>query len=118
MSVFKKVVGRVRDFFLEPDAKTPVAKPVATSGVPAPRPVPKSVEKPDAFEWEPPEKWRAEAETSAPAGARPSQRPPSFSARNFSTEELQRSSVLDIVEGLGQAERPAVASPGLSNDLL
>ena len=143
MSVFKKVVGRVRDFFLEPETKTTAGKPVAVGGPVAPRPALKAIEKPDAFEWEPPEKWRT---TSAPAseassplipwseGSSPARdplpgRPPVFSARNFSTEELQRSSVLDIVEAAGRVPTQPISPPlkaperasdpaGLSNDLL
>jgi 2-oxoisovalerate dehydrogenase E1 component len=126
MSVFQKVVSRVRDFFLEPaELKTAPAKPVVTPGASTPR-VPKAVEK-DAFEWEPPEKWRSPPvvakEPSAPllpwsgegpsAGSDTSEgRPPAFSARNFSTEELQRSSVLDIVEGTSRIpRRPKSAEP-------
>jgi 2-oxoisovalerate dehydrogenase E1 component len=137
MSVFKKVVGRVRDFFLEPETKTPAGNPVATAS-PSPRPGPKVVEKPDAFEWEPPEKWRTTSvpasEPSSPllpwseetiAEGPPQGRPPAFSARNFSTEELQRSSVLDIVEGVGRAparkspppQRPSIIA-GIPNELL
>src|SRR5213078_310305 len=101
MSVFNKVVSRVRDFFLEPEAPTPA---------PASKPAPKgSVEKSDSFEWEPPsEKRRPQNEAAArPLAPRPSEnsaadasspsRQAPFSPRNFSTAELQRSSVLDIV---------------------
>jgi len=98
------------------------------------------VEKPDAFEWEPPEKWRTASvgasEPSSPlvpwssdetlAGEAPQGRPPAFSARNFSTEELQKSSVVEIVESAGrtpaqvsppQERRPGITA-GIPNDLL
>ena len=141
MSVFKKVVSRVRDFFLEPEPQTPPPGSVAPQ---SPTPVPKSaIEKPDAFEWEPPEKWRASSQPSAEpspplvpwsdgsaSGEVPRQgRPPVFSARNFSTEELQKSSILDIVEAADKVpsrQRPVVAEleldaeggPGFPTELL
>ena len=131
MSVFKKVVGRVRDFFLEPETKTPAGKTVAASNSSTPRPGPRAVEKPDAFEWEPPEKWRSmnapAAEPSSPlvpwseesvAGDPPPGRPPAFSARNFSTEELQRSSVLDIVEAVGRVPTRPIPPPAKAPDLV
>ena len=131
MSVFKKVVGRVRDFFLEPETKAPSGKPVGASGPSTPRPGPKAAEKADAFEWEPPEKWRSmnapAAEPSSPlipwseessgAGTPPPGRPPAFSARNFSTEELQRSSVLDIVEAVGRVPTRPIPPPAKAPDL-
>lgn len=135
MSVFKKVVGRIRDFFLEPETKTPANRPVAASAPPTPRPAPRAVDKADAFEWEPPEKWRSTSvpapepssplipwsdESTALAGPPPG-RPPAFSARNFSTEELQRSTILDIVEGAGRTptRRPhPAAAAGLPDELL
>ena len=131
MSVFKKVVRRVRDFFLEPETKTPAGKPVAASSSSTPRPS-KAVEKPDAFEWEPPEKWRSMnapaaepssplvpwSEESAGAGDPPPGRPPAFSARNFSTEELQRSSVLDIVEAVGRVPTRPIPPPAKAPDLV
>ena len=49
MSVFNKVVSRVRDFFLEPEPKAPAPRPVSASQTIAPRPA----EKPESFEWEP-----------------------------------------------------------------
>jgi hypothetical protein len=119
MSVFKKVVGRVRDLFLEPEMKAPASKPASPAPTTAPsaKPPRPPVEKPDAFEWEPPQKWRAQAEAAAPtvsaplipqpeAAADPGQRPQGFSVRNFSTEELQRSSILDIVESAGRVAPP------------
>ena len=136
MSVFKNVVTRVRDFFLEPETKTPAPPPVGAS--PPSRPGPKVVERPDAFEWEPPEKWRSTSvpasEPSSPlipwsdetiAGDLSQGRPPAFSARNFSTEELQKRSVFDIVEGAGRAparkkppQEPPSVTAGIPNELL
>ena len=126
MSVFKKVVGRVRDFFFEPETKTPVDSPAAAP----PRTAPKAIVKPDAFEWEPPEKWRSTSvpvpEPSSPLipwsdGSAPPEdpvqgRPPAFSARNFSTEELQRSSVLDIVEAVGRVPTRPLPPPVKASD--
>ncbi len=114
MSVFKKVVGRVRDFFLEPDhkapeAKTPAPKPVEASKPspdPAPRPTPKAAaDRLESFEWEPPESWRTQSEPapepsspllpwsgeSAPlSDSPPSQKAP-FSPRNVSmVQEIPR----------------------------
>ena len=150
MSVFNKVVSRVRDFFLEPEP-TPTPAPRSAGGnapstVP-PRPAPRgTTDKADSFEWEPPEKWRAEgpdkpSQPSVPfIEANPNaSRPPSkapFSPRNFSTEELQRSSVLDIVAAVDARSKVAPArapipqtpqappgaisgtSPGLPRELL
>ncbi len=134
MSVFKNVVTRIRDFFLEPETKAPASQPVAASPSSTPRSGPKSVEKADAFEWEPPEKWRTASvpasEPSSPlipwseetvAENPPQGRPPAFSARNFSTEELQRSSVLDIVEAAGRVPTrptPAPERAGLPDEFL
>ncbi|MEO8501164.1 MAG: hypothetical protein ABI565_09635, partial [Vicinamibacteria bacterium] len=137
MSVFKRVVSRVRDFFLEPEPKRPDPAPLAP---PPKRARKKAVEKPDAFEWEPPNERHAQnaspAEFSSPLipssegssseEAPRTQRPPAFSVRNFSTEELQRSSVLDIVETAVRIPTrpipplpPKVSEiPGLSNELL
>ena len=137
MSVFKKVVGRVRDFFLEPERATPA--PLPEDPRPSPRTAPRATPKPDAFEWEPPEKWRQNApvpevspplipwaEGSEPPGETRAPRPPTFSARNFSTEELQKSSVMEIVEAVVRVPtRPIPPLPprdseplGLSTDLL
>src|SRR6187402_3909835 len=122
MSVFKKVVGRVRGFFLEPETKGQPPRPATGQSPPPARPARPSADKtPDAFEWEPPPKWRAtpEAEPSLPlvpltnSAADPGPRPAGFSVRNFSTEELQRSSVLDIVEGAARVPtRPIPPLPG------
>ncbi len=132
MSVFKNVVARVRDFFLEPEPKAPEA------GMPAPKPVEAIHPSPgpgpgpsakaamgtlDSFEWEPPETWRAQkAPAQQPAPPllpwsgdggpadrdRAEPRAP-FSPRNFSTEELQKSSVLDIVAAVDTRGRAASA---------
>jgi hypothetical protein len=124
MSVFKKVVGRVRDLFLEPEMKAPASKSASPPppAAPSAKPPRTPVEKPDAFEWEPPQKWRAQAEAAAPAvsaplmpepeaGADPGPRPQGFSVRNFSTEELQRSSILDIVESAGRVPTRPIPPP-------
>src|SRR5262245_55928886 len=112
MSVFKKVVGRVRDLFLEPEMKAPASRTSPPPGSSSAKSGRSPAEKPDAFEWEPPQKWRAQGEPAAPASpplipwsenaADQGQRPQGFSVRNFSTEELQKSSVLDIVEAAGR----------------
>jgi 2-oxoisovalerate dehydrogenase E1 component len=110
MSVFTNVVNRVRDFFLEPTPKTPISSP-ASARPPAKTPAGKA----DAFEWEAPEKWRAPRESvedqSGPPGSSPgggaqgaAHRAP-FSPRNFSTAELQRNSVLDIVASIDSRGR-------------
>ena len=136
MSVFKKVVSRVRDFFLEPEPPAPPPRPSSAAPAPSLR---AAVEKPDAFEWEPPEKRRAPDSSSSEAsppripwsgesaeGDARAVRPAVFSARNFSTEELQRSSVLDIVAGVARVPTrplppppPRVAEiPGVPDQLL
>jgi 2-oxoisovalerate dehydrogenase E1 component len=112
MSVFNKVVSRVRDFFLEPEPKE-AAPPLGPNHPPPPRPaVRPPAEKLDSFDWEPPQKWRTPTaapviEASPPLVPWSKDAPPPtanleppsvpFSPRNFSTEELQKSSVLDIV---------------------
>jgi hypothetical protein len=134
MSVFNKVVSRVRDFFLEPDGKAAPAKPVTpaspAASSPALKPLGKGPDKSDAFEWEPPPTPRSDKRGTAPASpplvswsstpeAAPAKAP--FSPRNFSTEELQRSSISDIVAAVdarGKAhtaplpERAAPGGPG------
>ena len=129
MSVFNKVVSRVRDFFLEPGAEEPAPKPVA-SGLgtgPLGRETKPAAEGADSFEWEPPEKWRAQNDAvkepskpliawsgdgvpppSPPATTPPAARQQPFSPRNFSTAELQKSSVLDIVAAV-EARHKATA---------
>ncbi|MEO5762076.1 MAG: dehydrogenase E1 component subunit alpha/beta [Vicinamibacteria bacterium] len=108
MSVFKHVVGRVRDFFTEPEATSETAKLGGTDSTvdAADVAVPKTVvAESNSFEWEPPETWQAGKGTGAvprPAvltkDGPPSAPPQSpFSPRNFSTAELQRSTILDIV---------------------
>jgi len=95
MSVFNKVVTRVRDFFLEPDAKTPSSNPVPSgqSDPGSPPALKGAAAKPDGFEWEPPSKPRtpvspSPARSEAPPsrdGALPSPAPPgnpAFSTRN------------------------------------
>ena len=102
-----------------------------------------ATEKPDSFEWEPPEKWRelprsgADSAPLPPSPAEASHPPQSsrkapFSPRNFSTEELQKSSVLDIVAAVdarskaatsrpapqSRIEQPASAPVGISTELL
>jgi 2-oxoisovalerate dehydrogenase E1 component len=62
MSVFKKIVSRVRDFFLEPEPVAPSSPP---DRVPSPRLA--AIDRPDAFEWEPPEKWRSPDQPPAEA---------------------------------------------------
>src|SRR5688572_4176644 len=67
MSVFKKVVGRVRGFFLEPETKAPPPPPppkpaVPQSTSPARPSRPPADKAPDAFEWEPPPKSRTNVE--------------------------------------------------------
>jgi 2-oxoisovalerate dehydrogenase E1 component len=143
MSVFNKVVSRVRDFFLEPEPEPRNATSSPPPPTTPPRPASKGpVEKSDAFEWEPPDKWQG-----APPGkpgtvpprspessgiSRPDSKAP-FSPRNFSTEELQRSSVLDIVAAVDARSKqappsrpappqktipPAGVSTGISKELL
>jgi len=140
MSVFKKVVSRVRDFFLEPGPSTAASKSGSLGLAPASRPATKAaIERPDAFEWEPPEKWSQTQPSSeasppliprsdGPLGAARPVRPATFSARNFSTEELQKSSVMDIVEAVVRVPtrpipppppfRVSDASAGLPDDLI
>ena len=121
MSVFKQVVGRVRDFFTEPDEKTETTK-AKSEASPDPASVPVSrtvIGKTDSFEWEPPEKWRLSNEAGNepskplvnwPSGA--AEEPPKlpFSPRNFSTAELQRSTVLDIVAAVEARHRNVAIS--------
>ncbi len=148
MSVFNKVVSRVRSFFFEPDRKGATGSEPAAQGVqgtrPGTNPPRKTSEKPDSFEWGSPEKRHRQVEPAqeAPKPLLPASEDASktsasldaFSARNFSTAELQKSSVLDIVaavesrnkaiaaiqpstvirESLGGQE----ATSGLSNELL
>ena len=131
MSVFNKVVNRVRDFFLEPEAEAKTPSPGKGAPSPAP-PAPNTAETPrDTFNWEPP------ARESAGANPKPDQdgKPAApFSARNYSTGELQRRSVLDIVAAVDARGRnalgaragvqapPSAPSPtvtgGLSRDLI
>ena len=96
MSVFSKVVSRVRGFFLEPEIKVPATKPGAAkspSPEPASKPARPTTDKPDPFNWEPPRTNIGSGDVSVNTRAAQN----AFSARNFSTEELQKSSVLDIV---------------------
>jgi 2-oxoisovalerate dehydrogenase E1 component len=120
MSVFNKVVSRVRDFFLEPEPEARTAAPSPPPPTVPPRPAPKTpVEKSDAFEWEPPDKWQGQTPgrpgTAPPRSpessgiSRPDSKAP-FSPRNFSTEELQRSSVLDIVAAVDARSKQAPAN--------
>ena len=116
MSVFSKVAGKIRDFFLEPEAKTPTARRDAAPipATPVRVPVRAVKEKPETFEWEPPDRIKLPAapadkaseplipwsgETAAPPGFVSSAPAPASSGlpRDYSTAELQRSSVLDIV---------------------
>ena len=135
MSVFKKVVSRVRDFFLESEPQKPGPEPRSAE----PRTL-RAAKKLDSFEWEPPEKWRAQNQSSPDPsspliprsdgsvfeGEPQIERPATYSARNFSTEELQKSGVLDIVQAVGRVPTRPIPPPpsgisqipGLPNELL
>ena len=130
MSVFKKVVNRVREFFLEPEGKpqTSASEPVR----PAPR---KSSEKSPSFDWEPSEKWRPNPDVHnapsapllsppesdplpvpGPLEIKPPEKRPGFSARNYSTEELSKNSVLDIVAAVDSGRPVRVTKPAARSE--
>ena len=120
MSFFNKVVGRVRDFFLEPAAQASAVKKEPVKSAPAPprSAIQRPQDRPDSFEWEPPDQMRlppipahnpAQALSQQPAqsaepGANPEDDDPSSTrlSRNYSTDELQKSSVVDIVASVDQ----------------
>ncbi len=119
MSVFNKVVNSVRDFFLESVPETPKPRPAPSRPPSAPAPA----EKRESFEWEPPETLPAPGKsaqdrsippTRSSEGASPEAGLKPFSARNFSTAELQRSSILDIVASVDSRGRSVPSRPAPS----